>query len=960
MHAIPSYRRPALIRLIVPVILCFMLLLAVVMPAQAGGLAAPAAQTTACTPGEAVRPLTLAETLPANCDDCSRNGTFGFTINYFGNSYSNTFVASNGYLKLNNATAEFTPFSLATATDRIIAPFFADVDIRSGGGTVFYGPTTVNGHPAFAVTYDQVGYFNRHTDKLNTFQVLIIDRSDVALGDFDLEFNYDQIQWETGDASGGTAGLGGTSAVAGYTAGDGVNYFQFPGSLVNGGLLDSNLSTGLVNGSTNSETCGRHVVSVRSGARQDPPVATADDYSTDKGVQLVVPAPGVLDNDTDPQSDTLSAVLVTGPDHGTLNLAADGSFTYSPAAGFSGSDSFTYQASDNYFTSEAEVTITVVNHAPEIAEGDSTDVSMSEDGAPTAFSLTLNGTDPDGDPLTWSVISGPTHGSTATGGTGASFDPAYTPDTNFYGSDSFTVQVSDGDDGLDSIVVNVTVEAVNDAPDVSQGYEVAVTMSEDSDPQPFALTLTAVDAEGDSITWSLGSSPAHGNATAAGSGGTLNPTYTPEANFNGSDSFTILVSDSFGAQHTVTVNVTVQPVNDFPVIDQGTEVLVTMSEDGDPTAFSLTLSAQDVDGDELTWSLGTAPTNGSAAAAGTGSTLAPTYTPQLDFHGADSFIVQVEDGFGGTDSLTVNITIEPVNDAPRITEGDSLTVEMSEDGDPTPFDLTLHAVDPESDPISWSLIQGPTNGEAQASGSGESLLVDYTPDPNFSGTDSFIVQAADDSDASNQIVIQVQVLPVNDAPQAEAGIDMEVVEGAAVSFSGNYQDPDGEADVVQIDWDFGDGTTASGTLTPQHSYQDNGVYTVRLTVTDNGSVSVSDELLVTVQNADPALPLLADRQAYVDQMMSFAAFFTDPGSADTHTASVDWGDGESSPAVIDAQDRSLQASHTYQAEGLYTVLVTLMDDDGGQASSQFQVQVTIEPTEPTMYRIIIPVILTSP
>ena len=107
----------------------------------------------------------------------------------------------------------FTPFGLTTGIGTsIIAPFFAYVDTRAVGSDLVsyaYGEGVIDGHNAFGVNWVNVGYFANHADKLNSFQLILIDRSDRNPGDFDVEFNYDRIQWETGDASGGVDGLGG-------------------------------------------------------------------------------------------------------------------------------------------------------------------------------------------------------------------------------------------------------------------------------------------------------------------------------------------------------------------------------------------------------------------------------------------------------------------------------------------------------------------------------------------------------------------------------------------------------------------------------------------------------------------------------------------------------------------------------------------------------------------------------
>ncbi len=159
---------------------------------------------------------------------------------------------------------------------------------------------------------------------------------------------------------------------------------------------------------------------------------------------------------------------------------------------------------------------------------------------------------------------------------------------------------------------------------------------------------------------------------------------------------------------------TVTPVNDLPVITEGASVGVGMSEDGSPTAFALTLHASDADaGDTLTWSILTAAAHGTATATGTGASRVIGYTPITGYNGTDSFIVQVSDGHGGTDTITVNVTIGAVNYAPVITESDPQAVSMSEDSAPTAFGLTLHATDADpEDTLTWSILTGAANGTA--------------------------------------------------------------------------------------------------------------------------------------------------------------------------------------------------------------------------------------------------------
>ena len=236
-------------------------------------------------------------------------------LNFFGATYSSVYVNNNGNVTFAAPLRTFTPFGLTTSIGTpIIAPFFADVDSRGpshlgsgsadgnagnvaqafdGSGLVTYGGTTVDGRAAFGVNWFSdcgawtgagagpdcaayastgglvgTGYFSGHADRLNVFQLLLIDRSDVRAGDFDIEFNYNQVQWETGDASQGVGGLGGLSARAGFSNGTGAagTFFELDGSGNNGAFLDGGpAGTTLVRNSRSSDVLGRYVFAVRNG-----------------------------------------------------------------------------------------------------------------------------------------------------------------------------------------------------------------------------------------------------------------------------------------------------------------------------------------------------------------------------------------------------------------------------------------------------------------------------------------------------------------------------------------------------------------------------------------------------------------------------------------------------------------------------------------------------------------------
>jgi hypothetical protein len=153
-------------------------------------------------------------------------------------------------------------------TPPLIAPFLSDVDTRAKtSGLVRYGTVGFEGRPAFCVNWIHVGYHAEHADKLNRFQLLLVDRNDVGLGDFDLVLNYERLEWESGAASRGSEGLGGYSAAVGFSAGTGERgtFHELKGSRTAGALLDGNTQTGLIHKSRGSPLPGRHIFRFRRG-----------------------------------------------------------------------------------------------------------------------------------------------------------------------------------------------------------------------------------------------------------------------------------------------------------------------------------------------------------------------------------------------------------------------------------------------------------------------------------------------------------------------------------------------------------------------------------------------------------------------------------------------------------------------------------------------------------------------
>lgn len=244
----------------------------------------------------------------ARADDASSDAVaLGFGVDFFGQSFSAVYVNSNGNLSFGAPVAAFTPVPLGLLGRAVVAPFFADVD-TDDGGAVGYGTGTVDGRPAFAATWAGVGYYSdTPTAARNDFQAVLVDRADTGRGNFDVEFNYGRVGWESGDFNGGVGGVGGSSARVGFASGAGP-YYELPGSGVPGTFTDGS-TAGLSKTLFNSDAAGRHVFQSRDGVFATP------DY--------VAPAPGE-EEPTVPPAETPPGGPIGTPEPATALLAVLG------------------------------------------------------------------------------------------------------------------------------------------------------------------------------------------------------------------------------------------------------------------------------------------------------------------------------------------------------------------------------------------------------------------------------------------------------------------------------------------------------------------------------------------------------------------------------------------------------------------------------------------------------------
>lgn len=198
-------------------------------------------------------------------DSESAATNLGFNINFQGRTRGGVYINTNGSLTFDLPLEQYTPDALRRQSREIVAAFFADIDTTNpNSGTISYGRDTVNGRPAFGANYLNVGYFEAKADKLNRFQIVVIERGDTGAGNFDVEFNYEAIAWESGDGQ-GRSGFGGAGARAGFAGptGNPGTFYELPGSAVAGGFLDG--AAGLIRRSFGSDVPGRFLFQFRGG-----------------------------------------------------------------------------------------------------------------------------------------------------------------------------------------------------------------------------------------------------------------------------------------------------------------------------------------------------------------------------------------------------------------------------------------------------------------------------------------------------------------------------------------------------------------------------------------------------------------------------------------------------------------------------------------------------------------------
>jgi hypothetical protein len=444
---------------------------------------------------------------------------------------------------------------------------------------------------------------------------------------------------------------------------------------------------------------------------------------------------------TDPDSPgiPLQYTIISTPTNGTISAIYYSDFwgpryvDYTPNPAARGADSFQFVVSDGQLTSTpATVSFPSIwmNRAPQPR---SFSTNTLED---TALALDLTTFDPDGDTLTYQIF---TLNGTVTG---TPPNIVYTPNPNLNGLDLLFYYVNDGyTGGYAQGVVEITVSPVNDAPTVNS---FALQSPEDS---PLNLVLPAWDIEGDPISFPVVTTPTHGVL----SGTPPNLTYTPNANFTGTDTFTFRASDGTATSAVATATIVVTPLNDPPVAHDSTVVSVE-----DDFSTPVLLSGTDVDGDPLTYTILTLPAHGTLTHPFVTVPHLWSYRPAPNYNGPDSFTFRVNDGVLFSFAATVSITVAPVNDPP-VAAGQGYTT--LED---VALPLTVFASDIDGDALTYDISVAPAHGTL--SGSGPNYV--YTPAANYNGPDQFVFSVTDAAGVVQTATNTLTIQPVADPPVA--------------------------------------------------------------------------------------------------------------------------------------------------------------------------------------------------
>ena len=492
-------------------------------------------------------------------------------------------------------------------------------------------------------------------------------------------------------------------------------------------------------------------------AVQDAPVAVNDSYSVMERSKISFD-PTINDRDAD--GEAINIDTYSQPEHGTLTIEGN-VFTYTPSAGYTGPDSFTYDISDGHETAQATVSITVndfssVPHIEPIANQ-----YIYEDNSTGALEFSI--TDEDiGDSLTVSAVSDNTElvpdsseNIVISDLGGGNYTINVIPAANMNGKVGITLTVEDLAGNTDTTKFYVYVFPVNDGP---VAVDDTVVTDEDTTSDVIDMLANDIDAETDTEGLSVlsVSSPAHGRVTQDAS---LDYHYVPDHDYHGTDSFTYIMTDGESTA-TATVYVTINSVNDAPYAENN---WITVS--GTPGASKIMdILYNDYDGDEDTVYLHeivSGPTYGTAVMNPDGTV---TYTRDADlpdgYNWADSFIYKIRDREDAEASDVLYDTATVYIDDQFYSSLNAYNRYIEKDEDSEPFYISLSIGNPTGNPLTITTSTPTLGAVTEIDNTGKIL---FAPNLNANGSET-ITYTVTDGESTDTAYIYLYLVPVNDAP----------------------------------------------------------------------------------------------------------------------------------------------------------------------------------------------------
>ncbi|EPE2695231.1 tandem-95 repeat protein [Vibrio alginolyticus] len=640
----------------------------------------------------------------------------------------------------------------------------------------------------------------------------------------------------------------------------------------------------------------------------DAPVAVDNSAQLLEGGSFEV---NVLGNDSDADVgdsfELTSVTVVDTPAHGSVNVTASGAIVYNPNENYFGEDSFTYTVADlaGAVSNAATVTMTVtpVNDAP-MAQAQSQ--TLDEDNS-LVITLVGSDIDNDDDTLQYLITEQVSHG-VLEQLTNNSW--RYTPEADFNGSDFFLFKVNDGDLDSTEVRVDLTVNAVNDTPTAT---DISATGEEEI---PLTITLNGNDAEGSSLSYQIVKSPANGNVTVTGN----HAVYTGNSNFFGQDSFTYSVSDGELTSGVALVTITVNNVNDAPVITGTPSAQV--DED---SVYQFVPAALDNDpADTLTYLIANKP----PWATFDKTTGALSGTPSNRYVGTyPGIVISVSDGTISSSLSAFSITVNNVNDAPVISG--SPATQVNED---STYLFTPQVSDVDSQAFTFSIVNKPSWASFDAS----TGTLSGTPDNGDVGKYQGIVISVSDGLTTTMLNrFSIVVNNVNDAPVISGTPALTVNEGSTYRFALQASDVDSSSLSFSIrnkpSWATFDRATGLLSGTPENEHVGS---------TNNIVISVSDGELstslaafsITVINVNDEPVAVND--TYVFTESNDGSYLLDvlsnDSDVDLDTLQLEWVKPTSGTATIVGSQIQLVTTSI----GTVAVQYSVKDGNGGKATAK--------------------------